>query len=385
MRYLVACLAGASLLLLNGCINFSGENTPKETKVGIILPMSGKRAFSGKKTLNGIKLAYKQIQQKAPVRGKLIKLVIIDNKTSIKGSRDAIRQCAKQKVSLAIAACTTANALAIKPLAEELKIPVLLTLSTGNIVTERNPYMFRCCFNDEFQARALAAFAAQDNRYSDVNVLFDLNDQVTYRRDLGQEFATEFKKLTGKNVKKIGYQSGTQDFIHQLRTFKASKAPAIFAPGDISDAGTIIKQARMLGIYKVFIGSDGWDHKELFDSCGSRPEPCILSSMFSAESELPEVQKFVRSIKARTGEVPSVDCAQAYDALNLTVKALKLSQNPNDIRSGLYQIKNFPGVTGSITINAEGDAQKTVFIKKVIKLANGKFAFKLLKIISPKK
>ena len=49
MRYLVACLAGASLLLLNGCINFSGENTPKETKIGIILPMSGGTRFQRKK------------------------------------------------------------------------------------------------------------------------------------------------------------------------------------------------------------------------------------------------------------------------------------------------------------------------------------------------
>jgi branched-chain amino acid transport system substrate-binding protein len=378
-------MAGASLLLLSSCINFSGENRPEETRIGIILPISGERAFSGRKTLNGIRLAYEQIQKKGPVRGKMIKLVIIDNKTSIKGSQDAIRQCAAQKVSLAIAACTTANALAIKPLAEELKVPVLLTLSTGNIVTERNPYMFRCCFNYGFQARALAAFAAQDNRYSDVGVLFDLNDQVTYRRDLGREFAAEFKKLTGKTVKKVGYQSGTRDFVHQLRKFKADKVPAVFAPGDISDAGIIIKQARMLGIYKVFIGSDGWDHKALFSSCGSSPEPCILSSMFSVESALPEVHDFVRSVKARTGEMPSVDCAQAYDSLNLAVKALMLSQNPEDIRSGLYQIKNFPGVTGSITINAEGDAEKTVFIKKVVKQANGKFAFKLLKTISPKK
>ena len=385
MKHLVALLIGASLSLLNGCINFSGEKHPETIKIGVILPMTGNRAFSGRKTLNGINLAYKQIQQKTPIRGKVIKLVIIDNKTSLKGSRDAIQQCAKQKVELIIAACTTDNALAIKPLAAKLKIPVLLTLSTGNVVTERNPYMFRCCFTDSFQARAIATFAAQDNRYSNVDVLFDLNDKVTYRRDLGREFATEYKNLTGKNVRKIGYQSGTQDFIRQLRTFKASKAPAIFAPADISDAGTILKQARMLGNYKVFIGSDGWDHKELFVNCGDNPEPCILSSMFSAEYNLPEVQKFVRSVKARTGELPSVDCAQAYDAMNIIVKALQLSQTSDNIRSGLYKIKDFPGVTGSITIDAEGNAQKTVFIKKVVKQANGKFAFKLLKTISPKK
>jgi len=82
--------------------------------------------------------------------------------------------------------------------------------------------------------------------------------------------------------------------------------------------------------------------------------------------------------------MPDADTAQAYDALNLTIKALKLSKSPSDIRSGLYQIKNYSGVTGTISINAEGDAAKTIFIKKIIKKKDGKFGFKLIKTISPK-
>lgn len=386
MRIIFALLISIFLLSLNSCCFFTPTVAPpQETRIGVLLPMSGKRAFSGKKSLAGIFLAHDQINKKGPVRGKMIKLVIIDNKSSTKGSYRAMKRfIEKEKVTLVIAACSTANALAIKSLAAKAKLPVLLTLSTGNIATERNPYMFRCCFNDVFQAKAMAAFAHNNKMYNDVDILVDLNERVTYRRDLGRAFAAAFKKSFGKTIKEIGYRSGTKDFMSQMKKIKNSKAVAVFAPSDIPDAGIMLKQARRAGVRKVFLGSDGWDHKELFNYCGSRPQPCFVTSMFSPESKLPGVKEFVRSMKARSGKVPEADAAQAYDALKITVKALMLSKSRTDIRSGLYQIKKYPGVTGIVSINASGDAEKTIFIKKVIKKSNRKFTFKLIKTISPK-
>jgi len=386
MRTIFTLIISIFLLSLNSCCFFTpAADSPQETKIGVLLPMSGRRAFSGKKTLAGIFLAHDQINKKGPVRGKMIKLVIIDNKSSVRGSRQAMeRFVKKEKVALVIAACSTANALAISPIAAKAKVPVLLTISTGNIATERNPYMFRCCFNDAFQAKAMAVFAYKNQMYNDVGILLDLNEQITYRRDLGRAFAAAFKKAFGKTIKEVGYRSGTKNFTKQMKEFKKSKVVAIFAPGDIPDAGIILKQARKNGVRKVFLGSDGWDHSELFDYCGSRPEPCFLTSMFSRESNLPGVKEFVRAIKARSGILPDVDTAQAYDALKITIKALMLSKSKTDIRSGLYQIKNYPGVTGLTSINAGGDAVKTIFIKKIIRKANNKFAFKLIKTISPK-
>jgi branched-chain amino acid transport system substrate-binding protein len=243
--------------------------------------------------------------------------------------------------------------------------------------------MFRTCFTDSQQGKAMAVFAYKTQLYKKTGVLLDLNDQITYRRDLGRAFAAAFKKLSGENVEEMGYISGTDNFVPQMMRFRQTETAAIFAPSDIPDAGIIIKQARKCGVRKVLLGSDGWDHTELFNYCGSRPEPCYITSMFSAESDLPGVKEFVRSVKARTGKTPNTDTAQAYDTMNIVVKALKLAHSPNDIRSGLYKIGNYPGVTGKISINAQGDAVKTIFIKKIVKKKTGEFGFELIKIISP--
>lgn len=89
-------------------------------------------------------------------------------------------------------------------------------------------------------------------------------------------------------------------------------------------------------------------------------------------------------MRAYSGRTPGADAAQAYDALKIAAKALMLSNSKTDIRSGLYQIKKYPGVTGVTSINASGDAEKTIFVREVIKKTNGKFDFKLIKTISPK-
>jgi branched-chain amino acid transport system substrate-binding protein len=289
-----------------------------------------------------------------------------------------------EDVSLVIAACTTANALAIKSLATKAELPVLLTVSTGNIATERSPFMFRCCFNDSFQGKAMADFVYKDKMFNNIGVLFDLNDQVTYRRDLARAFAAEFKKISGKTVTEAGYRSGTGDVLPALQKLKRITPAAVFAPSDVTDAAMILKKARQNALYCTFLGSDGWDRPELFENCGPKPAPCYMTSMFSVESELPGVKEFARSIKAHTGSLPTTDTAQAYDAMNIAVKALQLSRSKNEVRSGLYQIQNYPGVTGTTSIEADGNARKTIFIKEVIKGADGKPAFKLIKIISPK-
>ena len=378
---LIECLL---LLSLGACMNLSDKNNEHETRIGILLPMSGEYSFRGRKTLDGIFLAHDQINRIGPVRGKAVKLVIIDSKSTVKGSRAAMKRfIEKENVCLVIAASTTANALAIKPLAERARLPVLLTIATGNIVTERNPYMFRCCFTDSVQGKAMADFAYKDKMFNSIDILFDLNDQVTYRRDLARAFASEFKKISGKSATEIGYYSGNGSLLPPLIKLKKAKPSAVFAPSDVKDAATILKEARRNGLNATFLGSDGWDRPELFENCGSRPEPCYVSSMFSMESGLPDVKEFVRSIKASTGSEPTTDTAQAYDALNIVVKALRLSRSRTDIRSGLYQVRNYHGVTGTTSIEADGNARKTIFIKEVVKGANGKSAFKLIKTISP--
>ena len=72
--------------------------------------------------------------------------------------------------------------------------------------------------------------------------------------------------------------------------------------------------------------------------------------------------------------------ALGYDAYMLVLDAIERANsfNPEDIRNAIAATKDFPGVTGSITINETGDA-----VKDAVVLVVKDGAFKYLSTVSP--
>lgn len=105
---------------------------------------------------------------------------------------------------------------------------------------------------------------------------------------------------------------------------------------------------------------------EILELAGEAAEGVVFSQpAYSAESKKPVVQKFVQAYETLFGRKPGTYAAQAYDALNLIAVAAKHGLDASDIKRGLYQIKAYPGVTGSTTFDDNGDVEKPVEFMKV--------------------
>ena len=94
---------------------------------------------------------------------------------------------------------------------------------------------------------------------------------------------------------------------------------------------------------------------------------------FSTKSTDPAVTKFLKVYKAKYHEDPAVFSSLAYDAVYMIVKA---AQNEGEVSSsavqkGLANLKNFKGVTGSITMDSKHNPQKSVVVEQ---MTNGKIA-----------
>jgi branched-chain amino acid transport system substrate-binding protein len=105
--------------------------------------------------------------------------------------------------------------------------------------------------------------------------------------------------------------------------------------------------------------------------------------MFSIQYQKPEVKKFIDAMRRKTNELPGMCEAQGYDTFKLAVKAASLRNGSADFRGGLYRIKNYPGITGNISIDASGNAVKPVFVKQIVKTPEGKLTTRLVKILNP--
>lgn len=383
-KYLLFAIVAAALIAITGCSMLGMEDRADTVKVGVILPLSGEFAPYGKKVLDGIELAKDQFNDQGGVNGRKIILVVMDNGSIPAKTAEAMRKLVeKHNIPVVIGAYSTTCTLALKPVAMKYKIPVIAPMATNNVVTERNQYMFRSCFSDSFQGRAIACYAFADQHVTQVAVMLGIDENSTYSRDLGRIFSETFGRIGGKVVKTEGFYSSQDSFSAQLKNIQQEKGQGIFMPSYCNDGSRMIKETRSLGISCKLFGGDGWDEAEIFTNSGQEPGDCFFASMFSTEYKKPYVEKFIEDISRKTSQIPGACEAQGFDTMGIVADAMKLGIQPEDIMRGFFRVKNYPGVTGNISINSQRNAGKDIFIKKIVKQDNGLFGSKLVKILTP--
>jgi branched-chain amino acid transport system substrate-binding protein len=244
--------------------------------------------------------------------------------------------------------------------------------STNPKVTELGDYIFRVCFIDPFQGSVMAKFALDTLKAKKVAILRDIKSD--YSVGLANFFTETFKKGGGAIVIDQSYSGGDMDFKSQLTSIRAKAPDAIFVPGYYTEVGLIGRQARELGIKVPMMGGDGWDSEKLTEIGGTSLNGSYFSNHYSSENQAPEVQEFIKSYKETYNAVPDALAAMGYDATRVLADAMSRapSLSPLDVRKELAQTKDFPGVTGKITINSERNAVKPAV---VLKVDNGQFKY----------
>ncbi len=222
--------------------------------------------------------------------------------------------------------------------------------------------IFRVCFIDEFQGRVMARFALDNLKAQKAAILTDTKQD--YSVGLSGFFKETFVNGAGTVVRGQSYSSGDTDFRAQLTSIKAAGPDVVFLPGYYPEVGIILKQARQLGIIVPFIGCEAWDSPTLLQVAGKAADGCYFSNQFSAGDPGTVVQEFAKVYRAKFETLPDNFAALGYDAANVILDAIKRadSTNPGAIRDAIAQTKDFPGVSGNITIDSRRNASKPAVI-----------------------
>jgi branched-chain amino acid transport system substrate-binding protein len=345
-------------------------------KVGVNLELTGDTASFGTSCLNGIKLALEEINAKT-VLGRKITLIEDDNKgKGTEAANVAKKQIEVDKVPLIIGAVASTNSIAISQVAEEKGIPQVTPASTRTDLTVDKSgtvrkHIFRTCFIDDFQGDAIAKFCWDDLKARRVAILYD-NGQ-DYSKGIYQRVKVTFANLGGVIAAERTYDAKVDnDFRAHLSQIKAAKFDVLIVPGYYQQVGQIAKQARELGITQPIVGGDGFDSPQLIEVGGDAIEGAYFMTHFSADDPSAKAQAFVSKYKAKYNVVPDAMAVLGYDAMNLCADAIARagSINPEAITKALSETKNFPGITGMITINEHHNAVKDIVVMKV---EGGKF------------
>jgi branched-chain amino acid transport system substrate-binding protein len=345
-----------------------GGASGNEIVIGHYAAMSGAQATFGQSTDNGIRLAIEEINAAGGVNGKQLRLITYDDKGDTKEAGAAVtRLITRDKVVAVLGQVASSLSLAGAPVCQEHGVPMITPSSTNPQVTQVGDKIFRVCFIDPFQGYVTAKYIRE--LPTPVSRVAILHDQANaYSVGLAQEFEKAFTRLGGTITTRQTYSEGDQDFSAQLTAIRGSNPEMVFIPGYYSDVGNIALQARKLGVTVPLFGGDGWTSPRLTEIAGSALEGCFFSEHYSQEDPNPKIQNFVQKYAAKYGSKPDGLAALGYDAARLLADAMTRARSlsGDDLAAAIAATRDFDGVTGTFSIDADRNAVKPAVILKIV-------------------
>ena len=371
---LAAC-GSSSGAAAGGGSSSSGGNV---IKIGVFEPTTGENGGGGYQEVLGIRYANETHKTvKIGDTEYTIELVEVDNKSDKTEAVNAANKLMGEKVSVVLGSYGSGVSIAAGQIFADAKVPAIGCSCTNPQVTQGNEYYFRVCFLDPFQGTVMANYAMQ-NGYKSAAILTQLGDD--YSSGLGSYFKTAFEELGGTVVDEEQFQTNQTDFKAVLTNIKAANPDVIFAPSSITTAPLIIKQARELGIEALISAGDTWENSTIIENAGNDAEGIVLSTFFDeAEPANAEAESFIKGFKEylkkndQSDIIPAVS-ALGYDAYLAAYNAIEKAQSTDGeaIKEALKGV-SYDGVTGAVSFNAEGDANKDMAFIKTVK--DGQFQF----------
>lgn len=388
---LMACM---SVGLLAGCSNSGDSPNPssdsgtqtegstsgdsKVIKIGVFEPTTGENGGGGFQEVLGMRYA-NQMHPTVMVGGEeyTVELVEVDNKSDKTEAVNAAQKLVSDKVSVVLGSYGSGVSIAAGQIFEDAQIPAIGASCTNPQVTQGNDFYFRVCFLDPFQGTVMANYANQ-NGAKTAAVITQLGDD--YSSGLGSFFKNAFSDLGGEIVSEEQFQTNQTDFKAILTNIKAQEPDIIFAPSSITTAPLIIKQARELGITATIAAGDTWENSTIIENAGDSATGVVISTFFDeAEPANDEAASFITGfkeyLKANNQDeiIPAVS-ALGYDSYLCALKAIEDAGTTDTvaIKEALKTV-SIDGVTGNISFDENGDANKDMAFIKTIE--DGKFKF----------
>ncbi|HEX7152934.1 MAG TPA: ABC transporter substrate-binding protein [Thermoanaerobaculia bacterium] len=371
-------LAAAAIVGIAACqpqVERQAQTTAStgEIPVGVYGALSGDQAAFGTSTVAGVRLAAEEINAAGGLLGRKIRLVVEDDQGRAEEAASVVTKLITSNQVVALIGENSSNqSLAAAPIAQQNGVPMISPSSTNPAVTQKGEYIFRVCFTDPYQGKALAAFVRNNLKAGTAGILLDKKND--YSVGLAEFFRKEFEAAGGKIVAQQSYSGGDTEFRPQLTTIRAASPEIVFIPGFYTDVGQIAIQARDLGITVPLVGGDGWDSPSVIEIGGKSIENSYFSDHYFVGETRPAVQNFVAKIKQRTGKNPEATAALGYDALMIFADAVRRagSVDRKAVRDQIAQTRDYEGVSGTITMGPDRDPIKPV---AMIKIENGQMNF----------
>ena len=360
-RTLLSAVGAAAAMLA-----LSGAAMAQDTlKIGLILPMTGPFASTGRQIEAAAKL---YMQQKGDtVAGKKIQLIVKDDT----GTADVTKRLAQElivndKIAVMAGFGLTPLALASAPLATQAKVPEVVMAAATSTITEASPFIVRTSFTLPQATVPMADWAAQNGIKKVVTLVSDYGPGI----DAEKAFTAAFTAKGGQ-VENLRVPLANPDFSPFLQKVADAKPDALFVFVPSGIGAQFMKQFVERGLDKSgikLIGPGDVTDDDLLNNMGDVALGAITTQHYSAAHDSPENKAFVEAFKkANNGMRPNFMAVGGYDGMHLIYEGLKKTNGEGgqalvDAMKGM----SWTSPRGPVSIDPQTrDIVQNIYVRKV--------------------
>jgi branched-chain amino acid transport system substrate-binding protein len=368
-RFHLRALAAASLVALTGLAQAQTAGAGDTIKIGLILPMTGPFASTGKQIEAAAKLW--MAQNGSTIAGKKVELILKDDA----GVADTTRRLAQEfvvndKVAALAGFGLTPLALAAAPIATQGKTPLVVMAAATSSITEASPFIVRTSFTLPQATVGMADWAARNKIKNVVSLVADFGPGI----DAEKFFAERFTAAGGAVTDKLRTPMRSPDFAPVLQKVRDEKPDAVFVFLPSGQGSAFMKQFAERGLdkagVKLICTGDVVDDDLLADM-GDVALGVVSSHHYSAAHGSPANKAFVAAFQAANPRMrPNFMAIGGYDGMRLLYKGLETTKGEGgqallDAMKG----QSFESPRGPVTIDAATrEIVQDIYIRKVEKV-----------------
>jgi branched-chain amino acid transport system substrate-binding protein len=335
-------------------------------RIGWIGPMSGPTAKYG--AYQAAMLAEADINAAGGIRGRPLKLIFQDGKASGRESVTAANYLINvEHVHYIVGGHCTPESLPISSVAERNKVLMMAAITSSPKLTPAGDYVFRVTAVNTQGVDKLLPYIQQHSLGKRFGVIYEETD---YAEGLGEYFRQKAPSFGFEVATFDGYAPGEQDFRGILTRIKQARLDGLYISVQAPDAAVLIAQRmRELGINALILGNElTGNAAQLGAQTGTLFEGLIFAEpRFDRES--PAVKALRLKFKEHFGaaDLPyGIWTAEAYDAVRVMADAIgRCGDDVEKVKNCLYQTRSYPGVSGPIGFDENGDGTKSYVLKTV--------------------
>jgi branched-chain amino acid transport system substrate-binding protein len=355
-------------LLAAAAVAFAGGVSAQEpVKIGLILPMTGGQASTGKQIDAAVRL-YMQ-QHGDTVAGRKVEVILKDDGTVPDNTKRLAQELiVNDHVSFIAGFGITPSALAAAPLATEAKVPEIVMAAGTSIITERSPYIARTSFTLAQSCVIIADWAAKNGIKKVVTLVSDYAPGA----DAQNSFKERFTAAGGQVIEELKVPLASPDFSPVLQRAADAKPDALFVFVPAGQGGTFVKQYAERGLDKAgikLIGPGDVTDDDLLNNMGDAVVGAVTAFFYSAAHPSAMNKDFVAAYKKlMNGQRPGFMAVGGYDGIHLIYEALKKTGGKTDGDALIAAMKGmkWESPRGPISIDSDTrDIIQNIYIRRV--------------------